>query len=418
MKRESLFVFQKLPIRQKLTWVYTLLISIANASIEIVISLIAGLLISAALSESKREFSIPMFGNIQEESLVAGFAILIFIKLLLNIFEIRLKAHFTTDSIKFFSSKILERILLADNSKKATTSELHVSIIDDTNYTFRSYFYGMMNLISDTIAALSLVSIALISQPRLTLIFIMIFGVTVIPMSLWINRSQVQLNQRLQSASNDIYSLIKKTIEIRNEIYLYKKVKDFMYMFEKLRYSKASLEAESISKSNYVRISIEISFLLCIATFALAYNTEDALRNFEERFFVFVFCILRVVPLFGRITNSWSSMKSGYPSLKSLAQILPAIETERTNGPVSQVTEFSESLTLRNVYYKFDDAETANLERVNLTIRNGDKIAIVGGSGAGKSLLIDLLLGLRKPTCGVIEIDGKSLSETKLGHHL
>ena len=68
------------------------------------------------------------------------------------------------------------------------------------------------------------------------------------------------------------------------------------------------------------------------------------------------------------------------------------------------------SLELRNVSFTYPGSEKPTLKDLNLTIRPGEKIALVGLNGAGKSTLVKLLCGLYRPTSGTIRVGGRSLS--------
>src|SRR6185437_2642407 len=63
------------------------------------------------------------------------------------------------------------------------------------------------------------------------------------------------------------------------------------------------------------------------------------------------------------------------------------------------------------VGFTYPEAERPALRGPNLTIRPGERIAIVGENGAGKTTLVRLLLGLYRPTEGRILVDGVDLSE-------
>ena len=52
------------------------------------------------------------------------------------------------------------------------------------------------------------------------------------------------------------------------------------------------------------------------------------------------------------------------------------------------------------------DAPTPVLREVDLTIRAGDKVSLIGPSGSGKSTLLSLIAGLLRPTAGTVEVDG------------
>lgn len=80
------------------------------------------------------------------------------------------------------------------------------------------------------------------------------------------------------------------------------------------------------------------------------------------------------------------------------------IRTDINSLPVEK--NKNHEIKLENVSYKYQDAEKYTLKNINLTIKAGEKLAIVGVNGAGKTTLIKLISGLYKPTEGKIYIDG------------
>ena len=65
-------------------------------------------------------------------------------------------------------------------------------------------------------------------------------------------------------------------------------------------------------------------------------------------------------------------------------------------------------LQLKQIYYSYD-GEKQVLKNVNLDIFEGEKIAILGANGAGKSTIMKILYGLEKPDSGEIFINGKKM---------
>lgn len=65
------------------------------------------------------------------------------------------------------------------------------------------------------------------------------------------------------------------------------------------------------------------------------------------------------------------------------------------------------SLLLKDVSKTFDDTKQATLQHVNLEIKQGEFLCVVGRSGCGKSTLLNLIAGLEKPTAGEIVLNGK-----------
>ncbi|MBI4789953.1 MAG: ABC transporter ATP-binding protein [Chloroflexi bacterium] len=82
--------------------------------------------------------------------------------------------------------------------------------------------------------------------------------------------------------------------------------------------------------------------------------------------------------------------------------------------PVSMPSKIRRGIEFRNVSFKYSNQETWALRDVNLTIRPGEKIALVGPNGAGKTTLIKLLTRLYDPTVGQVLLDGVDLREYDL----
>ncbi len=71
--------------------------------------------------------------------------------------------------------------------------------------------------------------------------------------------------------------------------------------------------------------------------------------------------------------------------------------------------EFKERIDITSLSWHYSDSEIMVLDGINLTIKKGMAIGIIGKSGSGKSTLIDILLGLHIPTKGQVEVDGISI---------
>lgn len=403
-------VFNELPRKTKFTWISASVLGLLNAIIEIVISVLVGILLAVSINGKFGSEKLPLVGTVETKYIIWAFLVVITLKFLFNILEIGAKADATTQSISHYSTKIIDTTLDSGSNHKSSSSKLHVTIIDDTNYAFRWYFFGLVSLISNVFTFTALFVIALISEFSMTIFFGLILIVIVIPVSWWVNFSQIELNSELQSVSNSIYNLIKQTLDIKNEIQLYKKRDDFKKLFSQQRYEKANLESQSLIRANYPRIAIEISFLLSIFVFSLISSVKTGIEYQGNTFYIFVFCVLRMVPIFGRITNDITSIKSGTPALSSIAKIKSRKKLTSNDAQKTDVVEgFKLEIALEGVSYHFEESMGPQLKNVSLKIEKGNKIAIVGGSGQGKTTLLEVILGLRQPTSGQICVDGRSM---------
>ena len=74
-------------------------------------------------------------------------------------------------------------------------------------------------------------------------------------------------------------------------------------------------------------------------------------------------------------------------------------------------------ITIKDLSFRYSDADTNVLDDVNISIKKGETVAFIGGSGAGKTTLADLVLGLHVPTKGSILVDGKDITEDMDAYH-
>lgn len=92
------------------------------------------------------------------------------------------------------------------------------------------------------------------------------------------------------------------------------------------------------------------------------------------------------------------------------------IESSKSESLHKEICDIDE-IRFENVYYAFDNSDAYVISDLNLSIRKGEKIALVGKNGAGKSTLVKLLCGLYRPTKGSIYINGidtSTLSQTEI----
>jgi len=111
--------------------------------------------------------------------------------------------------------------------------------------------------------------------------------------------------------------------------------------------------------------------------------------------------------------QSWVQLLQQRVFLKDLFQYLDLPEENRKNGTLNQ--NFSGELVCRDLYFKYPGSEKWVLEGINLEVKEGEIIAIVGANGSGKSTLVKLMAGLFMPTQGEIRWKNSILHETDSG---
>lgn len=79
---------------------------------------------------------------------------------------------------------------------------------------------------------------------------------------------------------------------------------------------------------------------------------------------------------------------------------------------VEDIPDFSQGIVMENVSFTYPNAEHKSIDNVSLCINAGETVAIVGENGAGKTTLVRLMMGLYKPSEGVVRLNGLDASKT------
>jgi subfamily B ATP-binding cassette protein MsbA len=112
------------------------------------------------------------------------------------------------------------------------------------------------------------------------------------------------------------------------------------------------------------------------------------------------------------LSTSFSNMRKGASAIERIEEILTTPITVDDNVNGKQITSFNDKIEFRNVRFAYDDAVI--LDNINLTVKKGTTIALVGSSGAGKSTLADLVPRFHDVTGGEVLIDGINIKDYSL----
>lgn len=155
----------------------------------------------------------------------------------------------------------------------------------------------------------------------------------------------------------------------------------------------------------YIIEMVCMTGLLLAVIFKLFFG-QKGMEEFLPQLAVFAVAAFRLLPSVGRINEHLSAVLYALPSLDLIYNDLKEIEElEYSVSEENKEWKFSKRIEIKNVSYAYPDGEENVLEKVNFSIDKGKTVAFIGASGAGKSTMIDVLLGLLEPQYGHIYAD-------------
>lgn len=165
---------------------------------------------------------------------------------------------------------------------------------------------------------------------------------------------------------------------------------------------------DQLIQSGTLRLTeIVVTVLIC----ALVVYSVSFQQNYQETLMllgVYAGAGFRMIPSINRIIHSTQQVRLHEHLLDEL---LPLTEHKRTEfQTTAERLPFNERIELRNLRFEYSNGDKT-LDNVSLTIRKGEKIALTGESGGGKTTLLLIILRFLKEAAGEILIDGKPIHD-------
>lgn len=147
--------------------------------------------------------------------------------------------------------------------------------------------------------------------------------------------------------------------------------------------------------------------------FVLWYGGRLVINNVitPGEFFSFLTAIFMVYTPVKRLAAANNSIQQSRAALERLDELF---SKERELEGMAQIKPISESIEFKNVFFKYPSSKNYILNDLNLEVKKGEIIAIVGRSGAGKTSLVDLIPRFYDPVSGAIYIDGINIADVNL----
>ena len=157
---------------------------------------------------------------------------------------------------------------------------------------------------------------------------------------------------------------------------------------------------------------------LIIAVCVKAINTENA-STLVPQLAAFAVAAFRILPSLGRISSYFNQFMFCIPGINETYENFREVRESDSNlisklndkKRIEKINGFEKKVTIEEITWKYPNAEETVLEGISMEIKKGQSIAFVGKSGAGKTTLADIILGLLPPQKGRGLIDGVDIKD-------
>lgn len=164
------------------------------------------------------------------------------------------------------------------------------------------------------------------------------------------------------------------------------------------------------------RIIESVCVAVLIGVICVRLKMGADMTDFIPKLAVFAVAAFRLLPSVSRMTRYMNGiffnntfLQSVYQNLVEIEGFEPADTADAEKEKTAAEKNFREELTIKDVDWQYQGNEKYILKQLSLSIKRGEAVAFIGASGAGKTTLADIILGLLKPKKGEILIDGTDI---------
>lgn len=293
-------------------------------------------------------------------------------------------------------------------------AELQRSLQEDTTM-FTQMVMHTLQLISEVIVCMVLGIYLFTVSKSITMAVIVLLILCVWLFTTLTKNYSEHLGKEAQVYKAKIYQWINQSIGGIKEIKVLGRERYFVDSYGK--YYKFYIKGLRINRilsmtPKYLVEAVCMTGMLIAVLLKLNYGNTADLTTFIPQLATFAVAAFRLMPSVGRINEHVNNITYAAPSVELIYHDLKTIEdyeADEEKTVIHNDLTFDNTIEVKNITYSYPDTENAVLDNASCIIPKGKTVALVGTSGAGKTTLADIVLGLLPPDRGHVLVDGVSV---------
>ena len=286
--------------------------------------------------------------------------------------------------------------------------------IDLTQY----FLFFSLQLIANIFLSLGIIGGIYIANWRIAFFALLIIG---LPYLLVVKKTKkiiIRNSKYITDSMNTQVKNIQEGLGGIRDIIIDNSQKTFINIYSENDRPRRKKEAENLyfqqfPKSILETIAILFISLISVVMFSGSSNKIEIITILGP----LAFGAQKLLPAFQQIYSSWVGIKGNSAAANLVFNLLNQesyiSEKEIKKDPLL----FEKYIELKDISFSYKKSKLI-LEGLNMKIKKGEIIGIVGKTGSGKSTLVDIIMGLIKPNNGILNIDGKNLYDNNYKENL
>ena len=287
-------------------------------------------------------------------------------------------------------------------------AELQRSMQEDTGL-FTQVLMHTLQLVAEVVVCIVLGVYLFTVSNSITVVIVGLLILCVVLFTKITKRFTEQLGKEAQVYKGKLYQWVNQSLGGVKEVKVLNREEFFVSSYKK--YYGLYIKGVRINRllsitPKYMVEAVCMTGLLIAIIIKLNFGHGE-LENFIPQLATFAVAAFRLLPSVGRINEHVNNILYAVPSVDLIYGDLKGIEDYQESKGEEEGKEwsFEHGITAKHITYAYPNTDTNVLEDANCVIPKGKTVAFIGSSGAGKTTMADIILGLLAPQRGKILVD-------------
>lgn len=428
MKKDSVFktiisLWEIIPWKSKLKMSFLLILMFVNGFAEIltigaVVPFIAAITNPEIILNNSLIIPFLIFFDIKEKDSLVIFMCILFgsavilsasLRLIISKLNYKWCYELTAELGILVFEKTLKQDYLLHSSRN--TSEIISGISIKTGNLLGALILPVMNSIQLIILVVSIFLTLLYILPLSNIFLLSSFAIFYIFVSFFMKKSLNRNSKIIASHQINAIKVLQESLNNIKEVILgsfHSFYKNRFAISEKAYRHGLGRNAFLSIAPRYAVEALGIVMIIVIAIFA--YYQSDKPEDILPSIGLIALSSQRMLPYLQQLYAAYSGIIGNH---QSNIDALSLINQKIYNEDDSEKLTFNKGLKLKNVSFSYNDERKFSLQNIDLEIKKGEFLGILGSTGSGKSTLVDIIMGLILPDDGKIYLDEEELNRDK-----
>ncbi|MCA1061477.1 ABC transporter ATP-binding protein/permease [Rossellomorea aquimaris] len=301
------------------------------------------------------------------------------------------------------------------------TADLLRNVNEEVPKVFQGIIISSFQLFTEILVTICILSLLLITSPYATVTATVILGSGVYIFLKLFKKKITQLGKEQQRVSSEMIKWVNQGLGASKEVKVSGKETFFVREYLKHGQIKANNSRYMKMLDQAPRLFIETLLVsVVLLTMLMIIFQDKSTSQLTSTMALFAMAAFRLMPSITRVVALITTIKYSQPALTVVYNDLNLSgEKKQVNincnyNPINvEGKAYHDSIKLVDVTFKYPNQKKYSVKNVSLNIPIGQSVAFIGESGAGKTTIVDIILGLFTPEKGQVLVDGINLEEQK-----